>query len=442
MAAEVVTPHSLEAERAVLGAVLVDGERFWDIADRLTIADFFREAHSRIYGAMHELAADGRAIDPLTVSERLKERKDLDEVGGPAYVLSLTDGVPHSTNIEHYAAIVRDRADKTRLIKAATKILNDARNSEESARELIDHAERAIFAVASHDVRGDFIEPAQLINAGNAALEALAENKQGTTGVPTGFRDFDEITRGLQPGSLVLIAARPSMGKSAFALNVALHAARHGYSVGLFSLEMSRQEIFMRLVAAEGGVDGHRMQSGLLASSDYAHIAFAIGHIGDSALYVDDSPMVGVLDVRGKARRLKARHGLGLIVLDYLQLIQLPKGAENRNIAMGEASRALKLAARELNVPVVALSQLSRETERRGGEKKPLMSDLRDSGALEQDADLIVFIHRPEVYDATPQNANLAELIIAKQRNGPTGLVRLTWDKQFTRFKDMEYRHS
>jgi len=428
-----VTPHSLEAERAVLASVLLDGDRFLDIADRLAPADFFRVAHQQIYAAMRELAQAGGKIDFLTVTERLGQHRQLDDVGGPAYLSQLTDAMPRSANIESYAAIVKDRADRARLLKAGRSIVGLAETADDSARALIDQAERLIFAVAQNDERGDFISAEQLVLEGVPQVEQLLEHKHGTTGIQTGFLDFDEMTRGLQPGSLVILAARPSMGKSAFALNLAAHAAAHGSTVGFFSLEMSRQELFMRLVAATGHVDGHRLQSGYVSQTDYSRLSHAFGQIASSSLFVDDSAVVGVLDVRGKARRLQAKHGLHLLVLDYLQLMQLPSGAENRNIAIGDISRALKLVGRELNVPVVALSQLSRETERRG-DKKPMMSDLRDSGALEQDADLIVFIHRPEVYQATPDNEGVAEIIIAKQRNGPTGTVKLRWSKEWTRF--------
>lgn len=429
------TPHSLEAEKAVLGAILVDGDRFLDVADRLTSADFFRDAHGRIFTAMRELATAGVQLDGLTLRERLKQRGDLDAIGGPAYLYSLTDGVPRASNLEAYAQIVSDRATTARLAKAARRILAESEAAEEDAQELLDRAERAIFAVSDKSIRGDFIDATQLVTEGMQAVEKLMETKHGTTGVATGFEELDQMTRGLQPGSFVILAARPSMGKSAFALNLAYHAATHGHGVAFFSLEMSRQELFMRLVSSVGRLDGHRLQSGYINQSDYTRMNGAFAEIGQSGLFVDDSGTVGVLDLRGKARRLKTKHGLGLVIVDYLQLMQLGK-AENRNLAVADASRALKLLARELNIPVIALSQLSRETEKRG-EKKPMLSDLRDSGALEQDADLVMFIHRPEVYAKTDQNEGIAEIVIAKHRNGPIGTVTLQWDKTTTRFNDL-----
>jgi replicative DNA helicase len=435
-----VTPHSLEAEQGILGSLLVEGERILEVAETLRPGDFFRVPHQQIYRVMRELAEAHQPIDPLTVQERLKQRNLLDEVGGAVYLFRLTDAMPRSFNLEAAAEIVRSLALRTRLIHVTSKIAADAHESDVDVKTLLDRAQEAIYGLAEADVRSDFIDAQRLVAEGQRAIEAFFENKRGLTGIPTGFLDFDEMTRGLQPGSLVLVAARPSMGKSAFALNVAHHAAARGYVVGLFSLEMSRQELFVRLVSSVGNVDGHRLQSGLINQSEFTSLSDAFCRIGETQLFVDDSAMVGALDLRGKARRLKARHGLHLVVLDYLQLMHLPK-SENRNIAVAEASRALKLVARELDVPVVALSQLSRATEQRGGDKRPLMSDLRDSGALEQDADLIVFIHRPEVYEKTADVEGVAEVIVAKQRNGPTGMVRLRWSKEFTRFDNWTERN-
>lgn len=435
---ERVTPHSLEAERAVLGAILIEPSLFLDVADLLAADDFFREPHRRIYAAMRELATAGQTVDPIVLRERLKVRGDLEDIGGPAYLYALTDGVPRSTNIEAYAGIVKERAMAARLIDAAHQMIADTADDEKTSREMLDAAERRIFAIGEQSVRGDFIDAGALVAEGIPAIERLLEDRNGATGLQTGFHEFDAMTRGLQPGALVLLAARPSMGKSAFALNVAYNAASHGKAVGFMSLEMSREELFFRLVASVGRIDGHRLQSGYVSQADYGQMSEAFGQIGQTGLFVDDSSTVGVLDLRGKARRLKARHGLDLLIVDYLQLMQLAK-AENRNLAVADASRALKLLARELRIPVMALSQLSRETEKRA-EKKPMLSDLRDSGALEQDADMVVFIHRAEVYDRNPAHEGLAEIIIAKSRNGPIGTVELRWDKTSTRFDNVSVR--
>jgi replicative DNA helicase len=426
------TPHSLEAEKAVLGGVMIDSERIFDVVDALRPTDFYRTAHGQIFAVFLELAEKHEPIDFLTVRERLLGKGQLDDVGGPAYIASMTDGMPRSSNVESYARIVREKADLRRLLAAANRIIEDTYEHENEPRLAIDRAEQAIFDVSQQNVRGDFIDAQQLVTECFAAVQQLTERKDGVTGVPTGFADFDDMTRGFQPGALALIAARPSMGKTAFALNIAYQAAIAGQHVGFFSLEMSRQELFMRLVASVGRVDSHRLQSGYLNQSDFGRISDAMTAIADSHLHIDDSPVVGMLDVRGKARRLKKKAGLSLIIVDYLQLMQMPK-AENRNLAVADISRGLKLLARELEIPVVALSQLSRDTERRS-EKKPMLSDLRDSGALEQDADLVVFIHRPEVYGETPDNQGLAEIIIAKHRNGRTGTINLRWSKESTRF--------
>lgn len=427
-----VTPHDLEAERAVLGGILIDNERIYDVVDALPAGSFFRKAHALIYDKMLALTSRGDAIDFVTLKNALTTAGELEEVGGPAYLAGLADGVPRSTNVAYYAKIVQEKADLRRLIHAANAILADAADQEQDARAMVDRAEQRIFEVSQQSVRGDFIDAEQLVREGHESLAKLAERKDGITGVRTGFADFDDMTRGFQPGTLALIAARPSMGKTAFAMNVAYQAAAAGQHVGFFSIEMSREELFMRLISSVARIDSHRLQGGYLNQSEYTKVANAQAAIAESFLHIDDSPVVGMLDIRGKARRLMKRVGLSLLVIDYLQLMQLPK-AENRNLAVGEVSRGLKLLARELQIPIVALSQLSRETEKRG-EKKPMLSDLRDSGALEQDADLVVFIHRPEVYGETPENAGVAEIVIAKHRNGKTGTVRMRWSKESTRF--------
>lgn len=427
-------PHLLEAEKAILGAVLLFPDVFYDIVDEVHANDFYRDAHRRIYQAIHDVTERGQAIDFITVKDRLRERGDLDDIGGPAYLASLSDGVPRSANVVHYARIVREDAMLRNVMAAANRMLVEAKAADAEARVVLDRAEQNILAIAQRAVRSDFIDAAQLVSEGIAAVEALIETKKGITGLPSGFVDFDDMTRGFQPGALALLAARPSMGKTAWALNVAYHVASQGKIVGFFSLEMSRQELFMRLLAAVSRVNGHHLQSGYVNQTDYGRMSHGFGEIAGTGFFVDDSPTVSMLDVRGKARRLKGRKGLDFLVLDYLQLMQLPK-AENRNLAVADVSRGLKLLARELEIPVLALSQLSRGVEARS-DKRPMLSDLRDSGALEQDADLVIFLHRPEVYERSPENEGLAEVILAKQRNGPTGTVKLQWMKETTRFEN------
>jgi replicative DNA helicase len=427
-----VTPHTIEAEVAVLGGILINDTRLFEVVDVLDAGDFYRDAHQKIYRVILELSSEGGAVDLVTVQERLKRKGLLEDVGGPMYLSGLTSGMPRSTNVAHYARIVKESATRSGLINAANRILTDAAQADEDARTLLDKAEGLIFQLSQSAVTGDFVDAAQLVSEGIPAVESLLETKKGATGVSTGFADLDEMTRGLQPGSLALLAARPSMGKTALALNLAYNVAAAGKVVGFFSVEMARQELFMRLLASVSKIDGHRLQHGYVSQGDYTRMSDGFSRIANTGLCVDDSSVLSVLDIRGKARRLKARKGLDLVVIDYLQLMQLPK-AENRNLAVADVSRALKLVARELNVPVLALSQLSRGLEGRG-DKKPMLSDLRDSGALEQDADLVMFIHREEVYSPTPENAGCAELIIAKQRNGPTGNVKLVWHREQTRF--------
>lgn len=432
---EPVATFNLEAEKAVLGSLLVQGDRILDIVDMLQPSHFYRYGHGLIYTAMLDLTTAGQPIDPVTVKDQLARRHQLEEIGGPVYIHTLMDGMTRGFHLSAHVHIIIEGATKARLADVSRQILADIeQHGDDAAAALLDRAERRMFTLGENDRRADFVDGQQLAAEGMAAIEQLQQTKQGVTGLATGWPDLDDMTRGLQPGTLVLVAARPSMGKSALALNIAAHAACHGQTVGFFSLEMSRQEVFMRLTAAIGGIDGHRLQSGYVNQTDYSRIADACGRIDTSGIRVDDSAQLSASNVLGKSRRLKARHGLGLIVVDYLQLMAHSGRSENRNLAIADISRALKLTARELNVPVVALSQLSRETERRGGDRKPMLSDLRDSGALEQDADVVMFIHRPEVYQATPDNAGLAELILAKQRNGPTGSIRLRWNKESTRF--------
>jgi replicative DNA helicase len=428
-----VSPHTIEAERAVLGAVLVNPTRLDDVVDVVVEGDFYRDAHQRIFRTMLALSQDQVEIDTLTLSERLKREKALEEIGGRAYLMGLTDGVPRSSNAKAYAEHVKSASNLRQLERVGTRILALAREHTDDAMDALAQAEKLMFDLSQRRRAPEFHDGETLAQHAYTLVEHLLETKRHITGIASGFDDFDAMTKGLQPGNLVLLAARPSMGKTSFALNLAFNAAERGEHTAFFSLEMSEDEVLTRLIASVSRLDSHRLQSGRINQTDYTRIGDAIQRLAASQIHVLDCPGVSLMDVRGQARRLKARRGLGLVVVDYLQLMQLPR-AENRNVAVSDVSRGLKLLARELNVPMVVLSQLSRDTEKRGGEKKPMLSDLRDSGALEQDADVVVFIHRPEVYDPKPDNAGLAELIIAKQRNGPTGTVKMSWHREQTRF--------
>ncbi len=433
--AERPLPHNLEAERCVLGAILIHNDAFNVAAELLDAGDFFRVAHRQVFDRMVNLSERGQAIDLVTLRDELSRSGVLEAVGGPAYVASLVDGVPRSTNVEHYARIVKERATLRNLIDSANRIVATAYAAEEDADVVLDRAEQEIFSIAEDRVHAGFVPLSDLVEASFATIEKLHDLKNVVTGVPTGFVDIDEMTAGLQPADLVIVAARPSMGKTAFALNIGLHVGTSGSrTAGVFSLEMAKEQLFMRLLTAEARVDSHRFRTGLLTESDYASLSDAMGRLAQAHVFIDDTAGIGLLEMRAKSRRLKAEHGLDLIIVDYIQLMQGRGRFENRTQEISSISRGLKGLAKELNVPVVALSQLSRAPESRA-DRRPQLSDLRESGALEQDADVVMFIFREEMYQETPENAGVAEIIIGKQRNGPTGAVRLAFLKQQTRFE-------
>ena len=439
-------PHNLEAEKCVLGAILIDNPSFNQAAEVIDAADFFRDAHRRIFEKMVGLSERSQPIDPVTLKDELTKSGELDEVGGPAYVASLTDGVPRSANVEYYARIVKEKSTLRRLIQSANDVLARAYDAEEDADNLLDEAERAIFQIAEHRLRAGFVPLAQLVNTGYELIEKLQEHKGLVTGVPTGFVDLDEMTSGLQKSDLIIVAARPSMGKTSLVLNMGLHAAIDaGKVVGIFSLEMSKEQLFMRMLTSEARVDAHRFRGGFLGEQDYDRLVAAFARLHDAKVFIDDTPSAGILEMRAKARRLKMEHGLDLIVIDYLQLMQGRGRFENRQQELASISRSLKILAKELEVPIVALSQLSRAPESRS-DHRPQLSDLRESGALEQDADVVLFIFREDMYAAegerSPDADGTAELIIGKQRNGPIGTVRLAFLKQYTRFENLASGYS
>ena len=429
-------PHNLEAEKCVLGAVLIHNEAFDQAAELIDVEDFFRDAHRRIFDKMVGLSERGEVIDLVTLKDELGRSGDLDEVGGPAYIAGLVDGVPRSTNVEHYARIVKEKSTLRSLIFSANKILATAYEAEADADLQLDQAEKAIFEIAEGRIRSGFVPLRELVQGSFATIEKLQEHKGFMTGVPTGFTDLDALTSGLQPSDLVIVAARPSMGKTSFALNVAQHiGAKTSMTVGLFSLEMSKEQLFMRMLTSEARIDAHRFRSGYLSEQDYSKLSHALGTLADARVFIDDTAAIGVLEMRAKARRLMAEHGLHLLIVDYIQLMQGRGRFENRTQELASISRSLKGLAKELNVPVVALSQLSRAPESRSNHR-PQLSDLRESGALEQDADVVLFIYREDQYNPSPENENTAELIVGKQRNGPTGVVRLAFLKELTRFEN------
>ena len=436
-AADRTLPHNLEAEQSVLGAILIHNAAFNVAAELVDSVDFFRDAHRRVFDKMVDLNERGQAIDLVTLKDELARSGDLDDAGGAAYIAALADGVPRSTNVEHYARIVKEKATLRSLIRSADRILAMAYQGEEESDTLLDRAEQEIFSIAEGRIHTGFVPLSDLVQGSFTAIEQLQEHKGLVTGVPSGFVDIDNITSGFQPADLIIIAARPSMGKTSFVLNVAQHVGiKTDRAVGFFSLEMSKEQLFMRMLTAEGEVDSHRFRGGFLSERDYGRLSTALGRLSDARVFIDDTAGLGVLEMRAKARRLKAEHGLDLLVVDYLQLMQGRGRFENRTQEIASISRALKGLAKELNVPVLALSQLSRAPESRS-DRRPQLSDLRESGALEQDADVVMFIFREEQYDPTPENENLAEVIVGKQRNGPTGTVKLAFLKQYTRFANL-----
>ena len=437
VAAERALPHNLEAERCVLGAILIHNDTFNQAAELIDADDFFRDAHRRVFDKMIDLNERGDAIDLVTLKDELGRSGDLERVGGPAYIAGLVDGVPRSTHVEHYARIVKEKSTLRALIFSANRILDTAYATEEDADAILDQAEQQIFAIADDNIHTGFVPLRDLVQGSFATIEKLQEHKGLVTGVPSGFVDIDALTSGFQPSDLVIIAARPSMGKTAFVLNIAQHlGVKTDMTIGFFSLEMSREQLFMRMLTTEAGVDAHKFRGGFLGERDYGQLSAALGRLSEAKVFIDDSASIGVLEMRAKARRLMAEHGLHLLVIDYLQLMQGRGRFDNRTQELASISRSLKGLAKELHVPVLALSQLSRAPEGRA-DHRPMLSDLRESGALEQDADVVMFIYREEQYDPSPENENLAEIIIGKQRNGPTGVVKLAFIKQHTRFASL-----
>jgi replicative DNA helicase len=437
--AERTLPHNLEAERSVLGAILVHNDAFNLAAQVIDSNDFYRDAHRRIFDKMVALNERHDAIDFVTLKEELAKAGQLDEVGGPAYIASLADGVPRATNVEYYSKIVKEKSTLRNLIYAANKILTNAYEADQDSDIVLDDAESAIFAVADDRLKAGFVPMRELVKESFPKIEQLFEQKRLITGVPTGFVDLDEMTRGLQGGDLVIVAARPSMGKTSLVLNIAQYVATQPeHAVGFFSLEMSKESLFLRLLTAEAQVDGHRLLSGAIGGKDYGRISHALETLSSMKLFIDDTANIGVLEMRAKSRRLQAEHGLSLVIVDYIQLMSGRGRFENRTLELASISRSLKGLAKELSVPIVVLSQLSRAPESRS-DHRPQLSDLRESGALEQDADVVVLIYRDDVYNKDPNSpdAGTAELILAKQRNGPTGIVRLAFLREQTRFANL-----
>jgi replicative DNA helicase len=443
--AHVELPQSDEAERSVLGAVLVDEENLSSIVDILRPEDFYRSIHQSIFSAMLAMSDESEPIDLLMLSNRLRQMGRLDELpDGALYLSQLMDGIPRLMNVRFYARIVRERSVRRQLVKTANELVSEATAGEGDVEQVLSEAERKIFAIAEQRMSAEFATIKSLLSDSLDLIEARQRANTSITGVPTGFGDFDDLTSGLQPGDLILLAARPSMGKTALALSAAQNAAvRHGRRVAVFSLEMSALQLAMRMLFSEARVDMQKMRRGVLSDRHWSKLIKGYKRLNEAPIFLDDQSGITVTEMRAKARRLAANQGLDLVIVDYLQLINSSGRSENRQQEISAISRSLKEMARELNVPVLALSQLSRAPDQRTGDHRPHLSDLRESGSLEQDADIVAFIYREEVYlrregKDPGDKEGLAELIVAKQRNGPVDTVKLAFIKEWTRFESLE----
>ena len=432
-------PQNLEAEQSILGGILLDNHALDSVLEILIHKDFYNEPHRKIFATIVELSDRNEPIDLITLSNILKDKKQLDQVGGMAYLASLVDNVPSAANIAYYAKIVKEKSILRHLIGTATEILNKSYDTGAAVDEVLDEAEHAIFEIAENKIRPAFSPIKDIIKDSFKTIEKLFERKDLITGVPTGFAKIDDLTSGLQKSELIIVAGRPSMGKTAFALNIAQHAAMEaGIHVAIFSLEMTKEHLAMRMLSSEARVDSQRLRKGFLGETDWPKLTTAAGRLSEAPLFIDDTPAITVLEMKAKSRRLKAESGLGLIILDYLQLMRSGSFKDSREQEISEISRSLKALAKELNVPIVALSQLNRKVEDRTN-RRPQMADLRESGAIEQDADVIAFIYRDEVYNKSEDNPEkgLAEVIIGKQRNGPTGMAKLAFLEKYTCFENL-----
>ncbi len=433
-----IPPYNLEAEQSVLGSMLLSKDAIIVAAEQLQAQDFYKESHKKIFEVIVRLYEDREPVDLITVTEALRTAKILEQIGGATYLTALTEIVPTAANISYYCKIVEEKALIRRLINTTSEILSMAYDQQNEVEDLLDEAERRIFEIAQKRRVENFHHIKEILFDTFERIEQLYNSEGGITGVPTGFPDIDEKTSGLQPSDLILIAARPSMGKTAFALNIAQNAAiRHKVPVGIFSLEMSKEQLVQRMLCAESNVDSHKLRTGKLDEEDWPRLARAMGPLSEAPIYIDDTPGISSLELRTKARRLKAEKGLGLVIIDYLQLMSGRTASENRQQEISEISRSLKALARELSVPVVALSQLSRAPEMRA-DHRPILSDLRESGSQEQDSDVVAFLYRDDYYNPDTDKKNIAEIIIAKQRNGPTGTIELVWLPKFTKFASLE----
>ena len=434
---EKVPPQNLEAEMAVLGSMLMDEDAISVATEILTTDAFYKDTHRKIFEAILGLYNANKAVDLITLTDELKRQGTLEDIGGASFLTALANSVPTAANISHYVSIVKEKSILRTLITNSTRIISLCYESEGNVDEVVDDAERLVFEVSDRKSQGSYIHLKEIIKDSIETIDRLYQKKEHVTGVPTGYIDFDIKTAGLQSSDLIVIAGRPSMGKSALALGIAEYAGvTEKVPTAIFSLEMSKEQLVQRLLCSHAKGDAHKVRTGYLATSDWPRLTAAAGKLSEAPIFIDDTPAISVMELRAKARRLKAHHDIQLIILDYMQLMRGSMGAESRQQEISEISRSLKALARELSVPVIAISQLSRAVESRT-DHRPQLSDLRESGAIEQDADVVVLILREEYYNSTPDNQGIAEVIIAKQRNGPVGALKLAFIKEYTRFENI-----
>lgn len=433
-----IPPHSLEAEQSVLGSMLLDSESVSAASGALKGEDFYSEAHKEIYEAMLDIYERGEPVDLVTLVDELRQRGTLEGVGGVTYISDLSMAVPSTANVKYYIRIVEEKSVLRRLIVASNEIIRESYEAQEELDIILDGAEKRIFEISQRQIKDYFESIKDILIDTYARIEELSKNKGNITGVPTGFSEFDQKTSGLHPSDLILVAARPSMGKTSFVLNIAQHVALYEkLPVAVFSLEMAKEQLVQRMLSAEANVELQKIRTGDLTDDDWLKLVKAAGPLSQAPIYIDDTAGISAMEIRSKARRLKMEEGMSLLIIDYLQLMSGRGRSENRQQEISEISRSLKALARELRVPVIALSQLSRAPEART-QHRPMLSDLRESGAIEQDADVVAFIYRDEYYNPDTEKKNIAEIIIAKQRNGPTGTIELVWLGQYTKFANYE----
>lgn len=433
-----VLPHSVEAEQSVIGSMIMDRDAIMTASEVITSEDFYQSQYGVLFDAMLELYNEGKPVDLVTLQERLREKDVPPEISSLEFAKDLLDAVPTSANVRHYATIVQEKSMLRKLIKVNEEIANTCYLAKERTEDILEETEKKIFDLLQYRSTGDFVPIKQVVLNALDKIEKASKNKGTVTGIPTGFIDLDYKTSGFQPSDLILIAARPSMGKTAFVLNVAQNMAfKEGKTVAIFSLEMSKEQLVNRLFSLESKVDSQALRTGNLTDEDWAKLIEGAAVVGKSNLIIDDTPGISIAELRSKCRKFKLEHNLGIIIIDYLQLMSGGKRSESRQQEISDISRSLKAVARELNVPVVALSQLSRAVEQRP-DHRPMLSDLRESGAIEQDADVVMFLYRDDYYNKDTDKKNIAEVIIAKQRNGPIGTVELVWLPNYTKFANMK----